>query len=348
MDTDREDAPMRGAQMAQEMAEQPERLRALIDRAPEITQRVRALVGESVSGVTILARGSSDHAAVYGRYLIESVTGRPVALAAPSLHTLYRIPADYRDQLVIAISQSGATPEIVHTLQVLQAAGARGLGLTNDEGSDLAEVAHDTIALQVGRELAVPATKTVTGQLAAIALIARALAPRSEAVGELEAVPDWVGQVLGDPAPAAAVAAMLAGAPQLVVAARGYTYAAALETALKIKETCYVLAEGYSAADLRHGPIAAVTRGVPVLAIANPGPAQADVLSLVDDLRAREVSVALMAPGADSDVGLPAGMPDVLAPIAATVRGQQIAREMALRLGYEPDQPRGLNKVTLT
>ena len=339
---------MSGQQMAREMGEQPARLRALIERAPQIADRVRALLPTPLAGVTIVARGSSDHAATYGRYLIEALTGKPVCLAAPSLHTLYRIPADYRGQLVIAISQSGATPEIVQTLEALQAAGARGLGITNEGGSELTRVAQETIALEMGAELAVPATKTVTGQLVVMAIIAGALAGPPPADLDLAPVPGWVEQVLGDPAGPARVAAALAPSPQLVVTARGYMYAAALETALKIKETCYLLAEGYSTADLRHGPIAAVTSGVPVLAMASTGAAQEDVLSLVSDLHDRQVSVQLMSPSAQADVTLPAEMPERLAPIVATVRGQQIAYELALALGHDPDAPQGLNKVTMT
>jgi glutamine---fructose-6-phosphate transaminase (isomerizing) len=339
---------MNGKQMALEMSEQPERLRALIARAPQIAQQVRALIPEPFNGVTIVARGSSDHAAVYGRYLIEAATGKPVSLAAPSLHTLYQVPADYRGQLVIAISQSGATPEIVQTLQTLQQAGGRGLGITNEDASPLVQAADATIVLEMGRELAVPATKTVTGQLVAMAIIAGALTAADCGQPGLAGIPDWIQQVLRDPEPAAQVAASLAGSSQLVVAARGYMYAAALETALKIKETCYLVAEGYSVADLRHGPIAAVTSGVPVLALTNPGPSQADVLSLAADLRSREVPVYLVAPTDGADVRLPAGIPEQLAPIAATVCGQQIAHQLALALGHDPDTPKGLNKVTMT
>ena len=140
----------------------------------------------------------------------------------------------------------------------------------------------------------------------------------------------------------------LAGASQLIVVARGYLFAAALETALKIKETCSLLADGYSAADLRHGPIAAVTRGLPVIALCASGPARADVASLVEDMRARQANVLVVGDGDGADVSLPGGMPEPLAPIVAVVRGQQLAHELALALGYDPDSPPGLTKVTAT
>ena len=334
--------------MAREMAEQPGGLRRLIGRFDAIVERVRAVAPVPLNGITMVARGSSDHAAVYGRYLLEAATGKPVSLAAPSLHTLYGVDVDYSGQLVIAVSQSGATPEIVRTLQALQDGGGRGLAITNEPGSALARTARDAVELEMGEERAIPATKTVTGQFTALAIIASALGRAPFTRGELDAVPEWVQAVLDDPGPAAAAAEALVGANHLIVVARGYLFAAALETALKIKETCSLLADGYSAADLRHGPIAAVTRGLPVVAMCASGPALSDVVSLVEDLRARHASVLVVGGGERADLPIPALAPDALAPIVAVVRGQQLAYELALRLGYDPDSPEGLTKVTAT
>lgn len=334
--------------MAMEMAEQPARLRELLARFDEIADRVHEVTPAQLNGITIVARGSSDDAAVYGRYLLETATGRPVSLAAPSLHTLYGIHADYTGGLVIAVSQSGATPEVVRTLQALQRGGAGGLAITNEAGSALVRAANAAVELEMGQELAVPATKTVTGELTAFAIIASALGRVPFARDRLDAVPGWVQAVLDDPAPAAAAAEALAGAAQLIVVARGYLYAAALETALKIKETCSLFADGYSAADLRHGPIAAVTAGLPVVALCAPGPALQDMLSLVDKLRGRQAKVLVVGTGEAVDIPMPADMPDSLAPIVAVVRGQQLAHELAVRLGYDPDSPEGLTKVTPT
>jgi glucosamine--fructose-6-phosphate aminotransferase (isomerizing) len=246
------------------------------------------------------------------------------------------------------VSQSGATPEIVRTLNALQSAGGRGLAITNDPRSELAQSASGVIDLKVGEERAIPATKTVTAQFMAFALITAALGRVPFSRQELEAVPDWTQAVLDDPEPAAAAAEGLAGTSQLIVVARGYLYAAALETALKIKETCSLLADGYSAADLRHGAIAAVTRGFPVVAMRAGGPAFDDVSSLVDDLRAREASVLVIGSDERADVSLPAQAPEPLAPIVAVVRGQQLAHRLAIRLGYDPDSPEGLTKITVT
>jgi glutamine---fructose-6-phosphate transaminase (isomerizing) len=339
---------MNGTLMAAEMAEQPSRLRQLLARQHAIAERVRAVTPLPLNGITIVARGSSDNAAVYGRYLLEASTRRPISLAAPSLHTLYRVDVDYAGQLVIAVSQSGATPEIARTLQALQEAGGSGLAITNNPDSPLAHVADATIDLEVGVERAVPATKTVTGQLTAFAMIAAALGRVPFTRGELNAVPRWVKEVLDDPRPANAAAQELTGASHLIVVARGYLFAAALETALKIKETCSLMADGYSAADLRHGPIAAVTRGLPVVALGTQGPAHADVASLVEEMRARQAKVLVIGDSGGADVPLPGDIPEPLAPIAAVVRGQQVAHELALALGYDPDSPPGLTKVTAT
>ena len=334
--------------MALEMAEQPGRLERLIGRFDEIVELSRAAAPAPLNGVAMVARGSSDHAAIYGRYLLEAAIGKPVSLAAPSLHTLYGIDVDYRQQLVIAVSQSGATPEIVSTLQRLQDSGGRGLAATNEPHSPLAETASEVLDLDMGHEQAVPATKTVTGQFTAFAMIACALGRAPFSRAELEAVPESVQAVLDDPDPVAAAAERLVGTSQVVVVARGYLYAASLETALKVKETCAVTADAYSAADLRHGPIAAVTRGLPVVALCGAGPALPDVASLVEDLRARGVSVLLVGSGAATDVALPDGVPEPLAPIVAVVRGQQLAYALALQLGHDPDSPGGLSKVTVT
>ena len=334
--------------MAAEMAQQPDRLRGLIGRFDAIVERVRMLAPVPLNGIAMVARGSSDHAAVFGRYLLEVATGKPVSLTAPSLHTLYDIEVDYSGQLVIAVSQSGATPEIVRTLQALQDGGGRGLAITNEPDSPLARAADEALVLELGDERAIPATKTVTGQFTALAIVASALGRVLFTRAELDAVPDAIQTVLADRGAIAPAAQTLVGVSQLIIVARGYLFAAALETALKIKETCSILADGYSAADLRHGPIAAVTRGVPVVALCAAGRALMDVASLVQDLRAREANVLLVGSGDDADVSLPAGVPEPLAPIVAVVRGQQLAYELALRLGHDPDSPPGLTKVTAT
>jgi glucosamine--fructose-6-phosphate aminotransferase (isomerizing) len=319
--------------MLREMAEQPEVLARLLSRRIEVSL-------EKPAGVVIVARGSSDHAAIYGRYLLELATRRPVALAAPSLFTRYGAQTDASGWLVVGVSQSGATPEIVDVVQRLRATGGHAIAITNDADSPLADAAECVIELGAGEEKAVPATKTYTAQMAAFAVLAASLGAVPWADGDLARVPDAVAGVLSDPADMVALADRWAEIHQLVVTARGWLFSAALETALKVRETALVSAQGFSVADFLHGPIAAVDPGAPVLALRAEGPAAADV---------DEAVAALQQRGADLQL-LPeiAGLPEALAPIAASVRGQQLALELALRKGLDPDAPRGLNKVTIT
>ncbi|HVL99604.1 MAG TPA: SIS domain-containing protein [Egibacteraceae bacterium] len=332
--------------MAAEMAEQPRVLTDLVTRREAIVSSVRAVLPQPLRAIVLIARGSSDHAAVYGRYALEAACGVPVALAAPSLHTLYRVPADYAGCLAVAMSQSGRTPEIVTVLDRLQEHGATGVAVTNDTASPLAEVADVVVAMHAGEERAVPATKTFTAQLAVLAFLAEAVGQPPWRAEEWASVPAAVQEVLDDASVAEDAVDRIGGAPGLVVVGRGYLYASALETALKLKETASVLAHGYSAADLRHGPIAVVERDFPALVLATPGPTWDDLQDLVGLLRERGARVVRVAPG--GDLTLPATPSEPLVPLPVAVRGQQLARSLALRRGFDPDSPEGLRKITPT
>ena len=337
----------KGQLMAGEMAEQPDVLARLVDRAAEVRASVAGVVPDDLAACVIVARGSSDHAALLGQYLLQVATGRPVALASPSLHTLYRVPVDYRGVLVVGGSQSGATSEIVDVVSDLGAAGARTVAITNDPSSPLASAAGCVIDLGAGPELAVPATKTVTATLLAFVLVAEGLSGRSlVSASDLADLPGHIADVLADEAPVARVAAGLLDTDQLVSVARGYLLAAARETALKLRETSGTLAEGWSAADLRHGPVAAIDARVPVLSLRAAGPAAADTERLEAELVARGATVLRVNDGAEADLPLPPGVPEALANIGAVVRGQHLARLVSLGRGIDPDQPLGLNKVT--
>jgi len=333
--------------MAREMREQPGVLAALASRRGEIAERVRAVRPDPLYGTVLVARGSSDHAAIYGRYLLEPATGRPVALAAPSLSTLYGSPADYSGFLVVAVSQSGRTPEIATVVERLTAAGARTLAVTNEPDSPLAAAADAAVELRAGSEQAVPATKTFTAQALAFAILADALGPVSHA-DDWARLPAALDAVLDDPEPAESVATAIGDAPGLLTTARGYCYPMALEAALKLKETAELLAEGYSAADLRHGPTAVISPGFPVLAMSTSGPAASDVADLVAALRERGAAVHEIADRPDVELPIPAGLAEPLAAIVAVVRAQQVALALARHRGLDPDAPRGLSKVTLT
>jgi glutamine---fructose-6-phosphate transaminase (isomerizing) len=334
--------------MSAEMAEQPAVLSSLLERRAEIRARVRPLAEPTPPGVVLVARGSSDNAAVYGRYLLELVLRRPVALAAPSLFTLYGARVECEGWLAVGLSQSGRTPEIVDVFGRLREAGARAIAVTNDPESPLAEAGDAVVELGAGEELAVPATKTFLAQLAAFALIAEALGPVPWSSAELEALPDHVAAVVDDPAPARDGAAVIGEADGMVAIGRGFQFAVALEAALKLKETALLLAEGMSSADFRHGPIAVMQHAFPVLALSDGGAAAADMDELVQELRDRGAPLLRLGPGAGVELPIASGVPEALAPLVTVVRAQQLAREVTLARGLDPDAPPGLSKVTPT
>jgi glucosamine--fructose-6-phosphate aminotransferase (isomerizing) len=335
-----------GVLMAAEMAEQPEVLARVLSRAGADVAAVAAVLPEPLAGTVFLARGSSDNAAVFGRYLAELRSGRPAGLAAPSLYTRYHATVDWSGYLVVALSQSGATPEIVRTCADLREAGAAVIGLTNLPGSPLGQAVDLELLAGAGPERAVPATKTVTAQLALLVTVASALAAAnggnggSDPLASLTGLTESVSAVLDDPAPARELAARWQGLDRLVVTGRGLAYAAALETALKIKETTGILAEGMSTADLLHGPIATVYAGAPVLLVEGGGPADTDLAELRALLSARGAGQATLP--------VPAGLSEGAQVITAVVRGQQVARELSLARGADPDAPAHLSKVTAT
>lgn len=334
-----------GSMMAAELAEQPEVLGRLVSRHEADRDRVRAVLPGSLAGTVLLARGSSDNVAVYGRYLIELASRRPAGLAAPSVHTRYEADVDYSGYLVVALSQSGATPEIVETAARMRRSGAVVVGVTNEPGSPLTEAGDLTLLTEAGPELAVPATKTVTAQMVAVAAIAAAFDPSLVTTEDLAALPGAVASLVADPAPAEAVAGRWPQARRLIVTGRGLAYAAALETALKIKETARVHAEGLSSADLLHGPIAALDAKLPVIVVSGGDRFAADEAALAARLATEGVPYAVCGTG--GDLPLPAAS-EVTAPILATVRGQQLALAASLLRGLNPDAPAGLSKVTAT
>ena len=326
--------------MAAEMAAQPTVLARVAARAAADTGAVRAVLPRPLAGIVFLARGSSDNAAVFGRYLAELRAGRPAGLAAPSLYTRNHATVDWHGYLVVALSQSGATPEIISTCQAVRAGGAVVLGITNEPRSPLADAVDLVLSTDAGPERAVPATKTVTAQLAVLATVTSALRAGPVPDGTLDGLPGAVAAVLDDPGPVRQLAGRWQDLDRLVVAGRGLAYGAALETALKVKETTGILAEGISTADLLHGPIAAVYAGAPVLLVDGSGPADTDLAelrALLDERQAQSASLPV-----------PPGLPEAVHVIAAITRGQQLAYELARARGVNPDAPAHLSKVTAT
>lgn len=333
--------------MTAELAEQPIVLGRLAERHAEYRDQVRAVLPGALAGTSLLARGSSDNVAVYGRYLIELASGRPAGLAAPSLHTRYDADVDYGGYLVVALSQSGATPEIVDTAASMKRHGAVVVAITNEPDSPLAQAASVTLATGAGAELAVPATKTVTAQMLAMIAVAAAFDPAIIGEADLAGLSWQANEVVGTHPAAQAVADRWRDAGRLVVTGRGLAYAAALETALKIKESARVHAEGLSSADLLHGPIAALDDRLPVVLVSGGSRFAGDEAELATRLAAMKVPFAVCGRRDGDALPLPeAG--EVVTPILATIRGQQLALAAALLRDLNPDAPVGLHKVTET
>lgn len=337
-----------GQLMAREMAEQPEALARLIGRKAEIGAIVRSVVPRDHRGTIFVARGSSDHACTVGRYLIELATSRPTSSASPSLYTHYDARTDFTGYLVIAVSQSGETPEISQVVSTARRHGARTLAITNGGGSQLANAADGVIELGVGEELATPATKTVTAELMALALVARALGDTAVNDATLASLPEQVATIVADDSAVRPAVDLFRDAAGGLVVARGLLLGAAAETALKLQETTGKLVLAMSSADLRHGPIAVAGKALPTLALVAEDPAYADMISIIQRLRAVGAPVVVAGAGPEADVTWQTGIPATLAPIVAVVRGQQIALRTATDLNVDPDRPDGLTKVTLT
>jgi glucosamine--fructose-6-phosphate aminotransferase (isomerizing) len=305
--------------------------------------------------VFLAARGTSDNAGRYANYLWGAQNGLPLALATPSLFTYYKQPPQLRDALVVGISQSGQSPDIVSVLAEGRQQGCLTLAITNEPGSPLAQTADLVLDIQAGVEKAVAATKTYTCELMAVAMLSAALSENKPLWKELGKVPDWVSQVLKQDAPIARMAERYRYMRQCVVLGRGYNYCTAFEWALKLKELTYVIAEPYSSADFRHGPIAMIEGGFPVMTVVPGGRVFDTMLEMLGKLR-HEQSAELVVISdekralslAQSPILLPAGIPEWLSPIVSIVPAQLFAGHLTLAKGFDPEQPRTIFKITET
>lgn len=339
-----------GSRMRQEIAEQPDRWEDLLAAEGEhlrgLGERIRS---DPPRLVLFVARGTSDHAALCASYLVQTSLGVPSASASPSVVTTYGARIDLRDVLVVAVSQSGESPDIVSYVEMAGSAGATTLGLTNAPGSALAGAAQEVVHLRAGPETAVAATKSYTAELVALTAL---FAPEavSARLPELGAA---AREVLGSAGPAVReLAGRYRYATRVMTTGRGYSSASAREAALKLMETSYVSAHGMSAADLLHGPIALLDASVPLLCFAAAGPDSAAMAELVELGRRHDVDVDVVGDGTVTGATLPAllppGTPPELRPVLEILPAQLLAAEMALDRGIDPDEPRRLSKVTRT
>jgi glucosamine--fructose-6-phosphate aminotransferase (isomerizing) len=343
------------SRLGEEIHQQPEVLARLLDSQAESAARIAAVIRDrDVCYAVLAARGTSDNAARYAQYLFGSLNRLPVALATPSLFSIYHTPPRLRDGLVLGISQSGQSPDIVAVVEEGRRQGALTVAVTNTPASPLARVAGHVLLLGAGQERSLAATKTYTAQLAALALLAVHLARDERRILALRRVPDAVEAALSLEEAIALAAQRYAHVTQCVVLGRGYNYATAFEIALKLKELAYIVAEPYSSADFRHGPVAIVEHGFPVIVVAPQGAVYDDIFALTRKLADRDADLAVVSDRDEAlelgrvSLRLPVALPEWLSPFTCIVPGQLLALHITLAKGYDPDHPRGLTKVTET
>ena len=339
-----------------EIAEQPRIIEGLLrDGAAEVEAVAEGIRRRGLHHVIIAARGSSDNAARYAQYLFGAHNRLTVTLATPSLFTRYHTPPVMTGALVVGISQSGESPDLISVVEEGRRQGCCTLAITNVARSPLTAVADHTIVLRAGRERSIAATKTYTAQLTALAMLSTALAQNDEWRRELADVPGYVAAALYvERESVVAAATALKDAGHGVVLGRGFNFATAFEIALKAKELAYVGVEPYSSADFQHGPIALIDTGFAAAVVNVAGAVSAeveDLLRTICNRGARPVVISNVPSSlalAAAPIALPAGMPEWVSPIAAIVPAQLLAFHLSRLRGFDPDQPRGLKKVTKT
>jgi glucosamine--fructose-6-phosphate aminotransferase (isomerizing) len=338
-----------------EIHEQPEVLSNLIDQeAKSVRDLARVIKKSGISHVIIAARGTSDNVGRYAKYLLGAVNGLSVGLATPSLFTIYHQVPQFKDALVLGISQSGQSPDIVAVLEEAKRQGTLTVAITNDVNSPIAENAAHTINLHAGSEVSVASTKTYTSSLLVIAMLSAALAESGVKWQELRILPEAATQTLSLDQAAIEAATRWRFADRCVVIGRGYNYATAFELALKLKELTYIVAEPYSPADLLHGPIAIVERDFPALVIAPHGAMLPNISQLLKELHHSGADTLIISDDdetmklGDTQLHLPYRVPEWLSPITAVIAGQLFAIRLTEIKKLDIDKPRGLHKVTRT
>jgi glucosamine--fructose-6-phosphate aminotransferase (isomerizing) len=339
-----------------EIFEQPQRIAALLDRQQQTVRDIaQAIRSRNVQYAFLAARGTSDNAGRYANYLWGAHNGIPLALATPSLFTYYQRPPQLNNALVVGVSQSGKSPDIVSVLEEGRKQNCLTLAITNEPDSALANAADFVLDIQAGEEKAVAATKTYSTELMAIAMISAALNDSDERWKELASVSRWAEQALALDAQIAQMTQRYRYMSQCVVLGRGFNYATAFEWALKLKELTYIIAEPYSSADFQHGPMAMVESGFPVLAVAPQGKVYDSMLEMLTRLRKqRNAEVVLISDADDalalaqSPIRLPPQIPEWLTPLVSIIPAQLFACHLTAVKGYDTDAPRNITKVTET
>lgn len=340
--------------MLEEIAQQPEALaRTLREESGKVASLGEFLRRRDVDLIVLVARGSSDNAALFGRYLLEIVTSIPVALAAPSVHTLYGARLDLKRALVIGVSQSGQGEDINLVLEQARASGASTVGITNEAASAMTGLVDETLLMHGGRERSVAATKTFTGQMLHFYMLAEALSGGRARLGH-EALPEFAARACELGPAIRSMVDRYVFMQNCVIVGRGLVYGNAYEWALKLMETCYVVAERFSSADFFHGPLAIVERNFPTFVFAPPGvtlPGVRELLARLHELRADTLVItsdAQVASTCTRSIRMPAEIGEMLAPIPYIIPAQLFSAFLSSAKGLDPDVPRSIAKVTRT
>ncbi|MCX7707389.1 MAG: SIS domain-containing protein [Anaerolineae bacterium] len=346
---------LKSTHVYREIHEQPEVLaRLLREERGTVAGLAAEIARRKIQYVVIAARGTSDNAGRYAQYLLGAMNGLYVGLATPSLFTIYNAPPRFGNALVLGISQSGKSPDIVSVLAEARRQGALTAAITNFPGSDLGQTAEFVIGLHAGEEKAVAATKTYTAELAAIALLSSALSGNGEMARALAQIPAQVAQTLDMNGSLDCIAERYRYMQSCVTIGRGYNYSTAFELALKLKEMTYTVVEAYSSADFLHGPLALIEPGFPVITIAPSGKMLPEMKAFMATARERGAELIVISDDAEAlrlgrvGLALPAGVPEWLSPVCAIVPGQLLAMHLAYTRDFDPDRPRALRKVTET
>jgi glutamine---fructose-6-phosphate transaminase (isomerizing) len=340
--------------MLQEIAEQPAALAKTIAEERAKVERLGKLLRQrDIHLIVLVARGSSDNAALFGRYLLEITTGIPVSLSAPSVYTLYNAQLNLKHALVVGVSQSGEGDDINRVLEMARDAGAFTIGITNEPASAMTSVVDETLLMHGGKERSVAATKTFTGQMLLFYMLSAALAKDGRTI-DYQLIPDLAARALEQRAAIVELVQRYVFMENCVVVGRGLAYGNAYELALKLMETCYVVAERFSSADFLHGPLAMIERHFPVILFAPPGVMLTGTKELIERLRELRADTLVITGDLEAaamcsrSIIMPREIDEFLAPVPYIIPAQLFSALLAEAKGLDPDAPRSLSKVTRT
>jgi glutamine---fructose-6-phosphate transaminase (isomerizing) len=342
--------------LEQEIGEQPDAIARTLDSSePAVARLCSEVQRKEISYVLLAARGSSDNAGTYAKYLFSSFNGWPVVQSTPSLYTFYHTPPKLKNALVLGVSQSGQSEDIVEVLADARRQGALTASITADGSSPLAKTSDHVLLLQTGAERAVAATKTFTCSLALLADLSVALQGDKTKRAAMKDLPNQAAKTIDMAGRAAAAKAeRYRYMDRCVVIGRGFSYGIALEVALKLKELTYVTADPYSSADFLHGPMAMIEHGFPAILVAPSGTLLQHMIEFAGQLADRGSEILAISDSEEilrfglTQFALPQGLPEWLSPVLAVIPGQLLGLHLAMAKGFDPDAPRGLKKVTVT